>query len=273
MLAPRKLVHMLLIISEFIIIITCIFMIILYEKRPSVNKYHQIWISSKILTVNEIIKQNNYEIYPILDINSNNERVNYNQNYESLIKYSGEQCEKNYKKCGILDTLGNIMCIPEKDECPINKVIVDLSSKYEEYISKGYKVAYLEKLERDYALYYSNKVIDNEIVAKLDFFENIPTYISEKNLIFDYKTYRNVFYSNSREDQDDNDWDDDRDDWDDRDYDSFDNDSGGGPFRILEETNYETTMDYIKNSFNNPINIDKSFKNVYANLYIGNYIG
>ena len=161
MLAPRKRVHLLLIILEAIIIIACIFMIILYSKRNSVDKYHQIWIGSKILTVNKIIKQNNYEIYPILDINSDKEIVNYNQNYESLLKHSGEQCEENYKKCGILDTLGNIMCIPKEDECPINEVIVDLNSKYDEYISKGYKVAYLEKLDEDYALYYTNKAIDN----------------------------------------------------------------------------------------------------------------
>ena len=275
MIEPRKYVHFLLILSEVAIISACLIMIVIYEKRPYAYDKHKVWIGSKLLTVSQIIKQNNYEIYPILDINSDNERINYSQNYESLLKHSGEQWEENYKKCGILNTLGNIMCIPENDECPINEVIVDLNSKYDDYISKGYKVAYLEKLEEDYALYYTNKAIDNEIVAKLDFFNNIPTYISENNLIFDYKTYKDIFYKNSRDDDDDDDdWDDDRGDWDDRDHGSFDNDSGGGPFRILEEEkNYETAMDYIKNNFNNPINIDKSFKKVYNNLYIGNYIG
>ena len=94
MIAPRKYVHLILIISEEAIIVACLIMIIIYEKRPSFGlyqSYHLIWMCSKILTVKEIIKQNNYKIYPILDINSNNERVNYNQNYESLLKHSGVQ--------------------------------------------------------------------------------------------------------------------------------------------------------------------------------------
>ena len=146
MIEPRKYVHFLLILSEVAIISACLIMIVIYEKRPYVYNNHKVWIGSKLLTVNHIINQNNYEIYPILDINSDNERITYRKNYESLLKHSGEQCEENYKKCGILDTLGNIMCIPENDECPINEVIVDLNSKYDEYISKGYKVAYLQNL-------------------------------------------------------------------------------------------------------------------------------
>ena len=46
---------------------SCIFMIVLYGKVNKVESIYEIWISSKILTVNQIIK-NNYEIYPILDI-------------------------------------------------------------------------------------------------------------------------------------------------------------------------------------------------------------
>ena len=34
--------------------------------------------------------------------------------YEYLLQHSGENCEENYKKCGILDTSGNIMCIPKE---------------------------------------------------------------------------------------------------------------------------------------------------------------
>ena len=44
-------------------------------------------------------------------------------NYDYLLQHSGSSCEAKYKKCGILDTMGNIMCIPEADECPINDVI------------------------------------------------------------------------------------------------------------------------------------------------------
>ena len=45
------------------------------------------------------------------------------------------------------------MCIPENEECPINQVIVDYDIKYAEYISKGYKVSFLEQLSAGYTLY------------------------------------------------------------------------------------------------------------------------
>ena len=136
------------------------------------------------------------------------------------------------------------MCIPKEDECPINEVIVDLNSKYDDYISKGYKVAYLEKLEEDYALYYTNKAIDNEIVVKFDFYDSPPKYISEDNFIFDRETFGKFYSGYSENDgigwyerDDDWDWDDDwnwDDDWD---WDD-DDDSGGGGFRILEEVRW-----------------------------------
>ena len=141
-------------------------------------------------------------MYPILDINSYNKRTYYNQNYENLLKNSKEPCENNYKKCGILDTLGNIMCIPESDECPINEVIVDLNSKNNEYISRDYKAFHLENLPNGYAIYYTNKAINKEIITKLDFFDSPPKYISENNFIFDEETYKSEYYNYSEDDYD-----------------------------------------------------------------------
>ena len=47
----------------------------------------------------------------------------YDSTYEFLITSSVKKCEPcpdNTKQCGILDTLGNIMCIDVNSECPIN---------------------------------------------------------------------------------------------------------------------------------------------------------
>ena len=87
----------------------------------------------------------------------------YKKNYEYLLEYSRENCEENYKKCGILDTLGNIMCIPKEEKCPINDIKVDLASNYNDYISQGYKMAHLENLTEEYSLYYTNMKTDREI--------------------------------------------------------------------------------------------------------------
>ena len=147
MIQTWKYVYYLFILSEVFIFASLIIMMVIYDRFSFVMDYDLVWMGSKILTVNQIMKKNNYEMYPILDINSYNERTYYNQNYATLLKHSKETCENNYKKCGILDTLGNIMCIPENEECPINEVIVDLISKNNEYISRDYKAIHLENFQ------------------------------------------------------------------------------------------------------------------------------
>ena len=48
--------------------------------------------------------------------------------YESLLKSSvkkGEHCPTDYKQCGTLDTLDNIMCVKGNTPCPINLIVID----------------------------------------------------------------------------------------------------------------------------------------------------
>ena len=103
-------------------------------------------------------------------------------------------------------------------------------------------------------------------------------FLNLQNFILDKETYEDYKHSLEKYDNDGYDWDDDW-DWDDDDWGGGgwddDYDSGGGGFRILVETNYGTegTANYIKKFFNYANNIDKSFKNVTENLYVGNYIG
>ena len=55
--APRKYVHMLLILSELIIIACCIIMMVFgYSK----NWNKKIWMNSKIRTIKELMRVNNY---------------------------------------------------------------------------------------------------------------------------------------------------------------------------------------------------------------------
>ena len=263
---PRQYVHTLLILSEAIIISCCLIMIIKYDHTDIKRK---IWIASKILTFQIQLEKNNFYSYPILSIDSYAKTIIHNQNYESLLKHSAEKCEVNYKKCGILDTYGNIMCIPKNDECPINDIKVDLCSKLNDYISKGYRVAYLKEIQEEYCLYYTNTKINNEIIVKMKISDEIPRYINEDNFIFASKIYYSLRSSEGH----------DRDDFDfdyDRDYDEFGDDigSGGGGFRNIEEIyGDEDVTGYIKKRFEEDINIDKSFKKVGTNLYVGNYYG
>ena len=125
--APRKYVHSLLILSEIIIIVCCLIMIIKYDRTGWNEK---IWMGSKILTLKKEMRINNYELFPILNIYSENNKTVYNQNYKAILNNLNKYCEKeNYKVCGVIDTCGNKMCIPKEDECPINEIVVDLISK------------------------------------------------------------------------------------------------------------------------------------------------
>ena len=285
---PRQYVHLLLILSEVIIIICLIIYIVAYHKRD----WDQIiWIGSKILTAEKIMYDNNFKTYPILDLYLDGSEKVYKYNYSYLLEHSHKPCEENYKKCGILDTLGNIMCIPEKDECPINDVKIDLTSKYNEYISNQYKMAYLNKLNEGYSLYYTNKVTENNIIVKFKFVNSEgekPRYINEDNFIFDDDTYKKSNYYLRKGGSSGG-----------RSYSGGGGGggyggggggfgggggggggvgSGGGGFRNLmnynlDEINEYKLKEYILEQFKEAINIDKSFNYVSNNLYVGNYIG
>ena len=58
-----------------------------------------------------MLKNNSGNINPLIRLDNH---LNYNYSY--LIQHSTRNnCEENYKKCGILDTMGNIMCVPESE--------------------------------------------------------------------------------------------------------------------------------------------------------------
>ena len=231
----------------------------------------KIWIGSKILTLKELIPMNNIQIYPIVDIHLNGTMVKYKENYESLLKNSYKNCEeKNLKKCGILDTLGNIMCIPEGEECPINELVIDNRSKIDEYKNNNYKVGYLNDVNQNNYIYYRNDQIDKEIIAKIKASNETPRYINEDNLVFDEDTFQDYY---SPPDDDDDDWD----YWDpnwDHDYDYYQKVNQNNSLRKLQRMfGDETINSYIRNRFNDDINIDKTFRKILGNLYAGNYIG
>ena len=263
-------IHFLSVVSLLLIIISSIMMISKYDRTDWDRK---IWIGSKILTLKKIIPINNNQIYPIVDIHLNGTLVRYKENYESLLKTSYKNCEeKNYKKCGILDTLGNIMCIPETDECPINDLVIDESSKMDDYINKSYKVGYLNDIAQNYYIYYRNNQTDNQIIAKIKASNETPKYIDEDNLVFDEDTFQDYY---TPPDDDNDDWD----YWDpnwDHDYDSYRRVNQSNSLRKIDEQRIfgdDIINSYIRNRFNDKINIDKTFRKISGNIYAGNYIG
>ena len=60
-----------------------------------------------------------------------------------------------------MDTLGNIMCIPKEDECPINDIVIDTKNNKDSFLDSEYNICYSDFLEENnLSLYYSNKATD-----------------------------------------------------------------------------------------------------------------
>ena len=77
--------------SLILIPTSCLIMIIKYDSSYWERK---IWIGSKILTLEDIIKENNNILKPILNISSNGTITYYKDNYETLLKHQ----KKNVRK-------------------------------------------------------------------------------------------------------------------------------------------------------------------------------
>ena len=211
------------------------FILLEYIIIEIIDKDNIIWISSKIKTFNNILGDNEFN-YPILNFTQNISAIYLHYNYIYLLNHSTNNiCENGFKKCGILDTYGNIMCLENNLPCPINEIIIDNKEKEKEYINKGF---YSLKLNEIKNLYYTNNSIDKEIMIELKYSEEQPKLITEENLLIDELIYENITgkkYVN-----------------------------GSIPLDF---------KGYIINEINKIDNIDLSYKNISDNYYIKNYFG
>ena len=87
-------------------------------------------------------------------------------NYSSLLSHSvkkGEECKEGYKKCGILDTMNNVMCLKEEQTCPINLLFVtDMASLPTEYSNYTFKRV---SFDDGKVLHFTNQAVDQKIVT------------------------------------------------------------------------------------------------------------
>ena len=88
---------------------------------------------------------------------------NYSFYFQYLIK-NNRECPNNTNKCGIFDTLNNILCLPINIECPINHIIIGNSSKFDK--EKIPNIEYIVKeINKNSQLYYTNKAINETIIS------------------------------------------------------------------------------------------------------------
>ena len=97
--------------------------------------------------------------------------------YYSLLQYSvkpNQTCPKGFKKCGILDSLGQIACLPEEKSCPINYIEItstpecSMAGKLENITTIPFTTFnYTKKY-----IHFSNTNIDKNIITKFRIFDS-----------------------------------------------------------------------------------------------------
>lgn len=96
----------------------------------------------------------------------------------------GENCKKNYKKCGILNNKGRILCLPEEEECPLNGFAISENIDDSKYIGYSRATVKDSDLNKDYYFYYTNSNINGNIITNFKLSNGYPCAMSyEKSWI------------------------------------------------------------------------------------------
>ena len=130
----------------------------------------------------------------------------YKYNYKNItITRSNEDCPNKYRKCGKIDSLGNLLCVEEDLKCPLNyfKISNQTISNYTSSIIKF-------QLENNEFAYFSNEYIEQDILIDFKITESLPCvdpseesydkdpYILEKNNVKSCQTNYGQQYKDSR---------------------------------------------------------------------------
>ena len=104
--------------------------------------------------------------------------IDYKRNYSVA---PGEKCKKEYKKCGILNNKGRILCLHYEEECPLNDFAI--SDKDNDQAYNGYdKFEVLDSISKAKRyFYYTNKKTDNQIITEFKLSYGIPCMVSTEN--------------------------------------------------------------------------------------------
>ena len=189
----KKPVIILKVISHIILIGICI-TIYISKSSTEKQKFQYIYYLSKILTIKNIILNNHYS--EILNgFTNSGAQMTVPNTYRNLLKLveNKNECKTGYKPCGILDTYGNVLCIEEFFECPVNKAKADRISKESIYSSQNYKSVSLNEMSNGYKFFYSNQFNEGNVISIIIKTKDEPKYITNSNFILDSEAFKEVF--------------------------------------------------------------------------------
>ena len=269
-------------VMSIIICFLCMFGItlaIIIKYYSGFSEFEYIWFCSKIKTVQKMVNKTSTKDRVFSHFQSG-DRMYFTSHYVDYlgrIKEDGT-CKNNYKTCGILDTYGNKFCISPGNNCPINKIIIDLSSRNSQY--GDYQQ--ISTQDSSINLYCKSDVLDSGIIASWIVQNSEPKYIDDNNLIIDKDAFNEIFkIDDDKDDKDDDDDDDDDDDNEKSFWQGVAEDAIDGAIDAAEEiaknaaklAKLQKLIDYIEDKMNDKDNIDKNYTFIGHNNYVKNYMG
>ena len=188
----EKIIPGVLIIFSYVLLITSLSIVIQLTRND--KKFQIVYLCSKLLTIKNIVGSN-HNLKIINDFSPSGEPIGLNVGYRILLKLiNNNGCQENYRSCGILDTIGNVLCIDDFLDCPINKMKVDSNEKTELYLNSNYSTTILRNTSPNYSFFYSKDFKNGKAkVSIIKTAEVEPKYVTLENFIIDYETYKNLF--------------------------------------------------------------------------------
>lgn len=99
-------------------------------------------------------------------------RENFFDFHKHLIVPKNKKCPKGKKQCGILDSLGNILCLNETEACPLNDILIDNKESKD-----GYKS---EKLNEGKFIHFINESTTKHLISDFSvFYQDKPCFYSQ----------------------------------------------------------------------------------------------
>ena len=156
----------------------------LCESKICVNSYYRYDENAVCLEFNRVKIWKNTQIKKYKKIFEVNR-------YSHIIPRDGN-CTSGYKKCGIINSANDYLCLKEESDCPINSIIVKNSNEAPDSDYKSY-------LFGDKYIFFSNKKINNylKINIAIEFYQHYDRY---ENGDIDNDTLSNVIKYNPHTD-------------------------------------------------------------------------
>ena len=114
----------------------------------------------------------------------NPQSINFNYFYFNRTDATkNEECKEGFKECGILDTLGNKLCVQEYQYCPVNYIEIRDNKEDNKEPDVDFPLKKVSFNNNKKTLYYSNDNVKGNIVNEFIVLDHIPCADAAENKI------------------------------------------------------------------------------------------